>query len=68
MALPKRSQEINARDHLMALKYWEKMNDMEPIERYKDSKELCSLRPESRVRRREELEIINPRWVMEGVV
>lgn len=60
MGRPKRIYELAAENHVRGLKMLDRLNDFERIEKYKDSKELCSPRPgePSEVERREELEII----------
>lgn len=58
--LPKRSQELNARDHLEVLEMLSGMPKMESIEKYKNNLEITGWHPNglSEVERREELELI----------
>lgn len=58
--LPKRSQELNAREHLEALELLRKMPKMEQIEKYKNDLGITGWHPNglSEVERREEIELI----------
>ena len=58
--LPKRSQELNAKEHLEALKMLREMPKMERIEKYQNNLEITGWHPKglSEVERREELEAI----------
>ena len=58
--LPERSQELNAWDHLEALKMLRKMPKMESIEKYENNLEITGWHPNglSEVERHEELELI----------
>lgn len=58
--LPKRSQELNARDHLEVLGMLRKMPKMERIEKYKNDLGITGWHPNglSEVERHEELELI----------
>jgi hypothetical protein len=60
MGLGKRSQELNALDHIKALKHYEALNKMERIEKYKNNLEVTGWHPHdpNEAERHEELEII----------